>query len=205
MQPPQPAGFGPQHYTLYLDPKSQKFHFISGELEFSFAYFQLMGTGEQLLELSIMKPWPGENKLPDRLLANPEIAARYRKLLEELTATVFTKERLLSEFVAIDKATEAIRGREQQAAAARRGPAAPVAPPDLSRLTSRPLPRNARNPWQPNSRAPAKVSFRSRPTSHRLNRRPTGTRSTATRTPRRLTKRPSARASRRPGHLSAIV
>jgi len=46
----------------------------------------LMGTGDQLMDLSVMKPYPGENKLPDRLLAIKDVNAQYQKLLKELTA-----------------------------------------------------------------------------------------------------------------------
>jgi putative membrane-bound dehydrogenase-like protein len=129
------------NYTLYLDPKSQKFHFIPGDLEFSFANLLLFGTPEQLLDLSVMKPYPGENKLPDRLLSSKDIAERYRKLLGELSTTVFTKDKIVATAAAIDKATATIRDKEQKAAAAR--PAAPAGfgpppgaggpqPPDLA-------------------------------------------------------------------------
>ena len=63
------------NYTLYLDPKTNKFHFIPGDLEFSLANFLLMGSPDQLMDLSVTKPYPGENKLPDRLLAIKEVNA----------------------------------------------------------------------------------------------------------------------------------
>lgn len=114
------------NYTLYLDPKTSRFHFLPGDLEFSFANFLLMGSAEQLMDLSLMKPYPGENKLPDRLLANKEIAKRYTELLKSFTTTEFTKDRLLSEALAIDDATQAIKEKEQQSAALR---AVPIGPP----------------------------------------------------------------------------
>ena len=135
------------NYTLYLDPKSKKFHFIPGDLEFSFANLLLFGSPEQLMDLSVMKPYPGENKLPDRLLGIKEIAERYRKLLGELSTTVFTKDRLLGEADAIDIATRTIRDKEQQAvccAPAGKLPT-PFGPPAdrcHSRPTSRPLPKS---------------------------------------------------------------
>ncbi len=117
------------NYTLYLDPTTHLFHFVPGDLEFSFANLLLMGTAEQLMDLSVMKPWPGENKLPDRLLAIPEIAARYKKLLQELTSTVFTADRLLSQSDGINTATQEIRDKEQKAVAARPAPAAQFGAP----------------------------------------------------------------------------
>ena len=117
------------NYTLYLDPKSNQLHFIPGDLEFSFANLLLFGTPEQLMDLSVFKPYPGENKLPDRLLKMKPVAERYQKLLEELSASVFTADKLLRDVEAIDNATKAIRDKEQEAIAARPAPAAPFGPP----------------------------------------------------------------------------
>ena len=63
------------NYHLYLDPKTNKFIFLPGDLEFSLANFMLMGTADQLMDLSVMKPYPGDNKLVDRLLAIKEVTA----------------------------------------------------------------------------------------------------------------------------------
>ncbi len=117
------------NYTLYLDPQSNRFHFIPGDLEFSFANLLLFGTPEELMDLSLMKPYPGENKLPDRLLNIQAHAERYRVLLKELSSTVFTPERLLAEADVIDKATSAVREREQRAIAARPAQPAPFGAP----------------------------------------------------------------------------
>jgi putative membrane-bound dehydrogenase-like protein len=111
------------NYTLYLDPKTNKFHFIPGDLEFSFANFLLMGSADQLMDLSVTKPYPGENKLPDRLLAIKEVNEKYQKLLKELTANLFTKDQLIKDSEAIDKATKEIREKEAKAVAARKEPA----------------------------------------------------------------------------------
>ncbi len=131
------------NYNLYLDPKTKKFAFIPGDLEFSLANFLLMGTADQLMDLSVTKPYPGENKLPDRLLAIKEVNEKYQKLLKELTATAFTKEQLLKDAEAIEKATHDIREKEKKAADARKEPApgfgapggmggfAPPQPPDI--------------------------------------------------------------------------
>ena len=116
------------NYTLYLDPKTNKFHFIPGDLEFSLANLLLFGSPEELMELSLMRPYPGENKLPDRLLRDKAREAQYRALLKELASTVFSRERLSNDAAAIDKATKAIRDKEQQAAAAQPTPAASFGP-----------------------------------------------------------------------------
>lgn len=133
------------NYYLYLDSRTNKFHFIPGDLEFSLANFLLMGSPDQLMDLSLAKPYPGQNKFPDRLLAIKEIRAKYQKLLKELTATVFTKERLLTDGEAIAAATKEIRTKEAKAVAARKEPppefggpggTAPQ-PPDIKTFTQK--------------------------------------------------------------------
>ncbi|MEI8020547.1 MAG: PVC-type heme-binding CxxCH protein, partial [Schlesneria sp.] len=116
------------NYTLYLDAKTKQFHFIPGDLEFSFANLMLFGSPDQLMDLSVMKPYPGENKLPDRLLTVKANADRYRELLGVLSSTVFTKDKLLKAAATVDNATKNIRDKEQQAVAARRAPAAGFGP-----------------------------------------------------------------------------
>ena len=110
------------NYHLYRHPKTNKFHFIPGDLEFSCANFLLMGSPEQLMDLSLRKPYPGANKLPDRLLAIKEINTKYQKLLNELSETAFAKRKLLQELDAIGKATKDIRAKEAKAVAARKEP-----------------------------------------------------------------------------------
>jgi putative membrane-bound dehydrogenase-like protein len=117
------------NYLLYLHPKTNKFVFVPGDLESSLANFALMGTPDQLMDLSITRPYPGENKLPDRLLAVKEINAKYQQLLKELSTTVFTKERLLKDAEAVAQATKSVLAKEAKAVAARKEPPAGFGPP----------------------------------------------------------------------------
>jgi putative membrane-bound dehydrogenase-like protein len=110
------------NYHLYLHPKTNKFIFLPGDLEFSLANFLLMGTPDQLMDLSVTKPYAGESKLADRLLAIAEVNEKYRKLVKELSTTALAKEQLLRDVDAIEKATKDIRDREAKAVAARREP-----------------------------------------------------------------------------------
>ena len=153
------------NYTLYLDPKTNKFSFIPGDLEFSFANFMLMGSADQLMDLSVMKPYPGENKLPDRLLAIKDVNDKYRKLLKELSTTVFTKDQLVKDADAIDQATKETREKRprllqrernlHRASVVRRGAW------DRSRRTSRRSPGSAAHPLQRSSPGRAKAMLRS--------------------------------------------
>src|SRR5262249_2493564 len=73
------------NYHLYLHPGTNKFVFIPGDLEFSLANFLLMGTADQLTDLSLTHPYPGENRLVERLLAVKDVSDQYQKLLKDLS------------------------------------------------------------------------------------------------------------------------
>src|SRR5262249_8950072 len=117
------------NYYLYLDPKTDRLAFIPGEMELSFANFLLMGTADQLMDMSLTQPYPGPNKLADRLLADKAVRAKYQKLVKELVATVFTKERLLEQIVAVERLTKEPLAREKKALDARRKGVPAFGPP----------------------------------------------------------------------------
>ena len=80
------------NYSLYLDPKTNKFVFIPGDLEFSFANFLLMGSADQLMDLSLDPPVPGREQAARPAARHQGGAARStRSSLKELAATVFTQ------------------------------------------------------------------------------------------------------------------
>jgi putative membrane-bound dehydrogenase-like protein len=127
------------NYYLYLHPKTHKFIFIQGDLEFALANFLLFGTGDQLMDLSLTHPYPGDNKLVDRLLAIKEVNEKYRSLLKELSEEAFRKQQLLKLVETVEKGTKATLAKEKKAIEARKenrggfgppGGAAPQ-PPDL--------------------------------------------------------------------------
>jgi putative membrane-bound dehydrogenase-like protein len=133
------------NYFLYLHPGTDKFIFLPGDLEFSLSNFLLMGTADQLMDLSLTHPYPGENKLVERLLAIPAVNEKYRGLLEELSEKAFTRERLAKEIEAVERVTKEPLAKEKKAAAARRetppafGPPGAEAPqaPDLKTFAER--------------------------------------------------------------------
>ena len=127
------------NYHLYLHPKTHRFVFVAGELEFALANFLLMGTADQLMDLSLAHPYAGDNKLVDRLLSIPEVEVKYQKLLKELSEKAFAKDRLLREIEALNQLTKEPLANEKKAASARKegpigfgppGTASPQ-PPDL--------------------------------------------------------------------------
>src|SRR5262249_4336927 len=108
------------NYFMYLRPDTKKIVFIPWDLDLSFGAFPMGGSREQQLDLSITHPHPGQNKLIDRLLAIKDINDKYQKILKDLAATCFTKEKLLADIDAIDKATKDSLAREKKAVAARK-------------------------------------------------------------------------------------
>jgi putative membrane-bound dehydrogenase-like protein len=117
------------NYYLYLDPKSNRFVLIPGDQELAFANFLMMGTADQLMDMSLAHPYSGENKLADRLLAIKGVRDAYRKVLAELSSTVFRKDRLLADSAAIEAVASAILEREAAARAARAEPPVGFGPP----------------------------------------------------------------------------
>jgi hypothetical protein len=116
-------GFG-HNYFLYLRPGDDRFVFLPWDLDLSLGAWPVGGTPEQQVELSVMRPHAGPNKLIDRLLAVKDVKAKYRKVLEELTAGPFTADRLLKEVDAVEAALKGPREKERKAAAGRKEPAA---------------------------------------------------------------------------------
>jgi putative membrane-bound dehydrogenase-like protein len=125
------------NYALFLDTSSNRFVFIAGDQELSFANFLMMGSAAQLMDMSVAHPYNGENRLADRLLAIKDARDSYQKIVRELASTVFRKERLLADVDAIEAAGKAILKREAEAREERGEPPAgfdfPGAPtaPDL--------------------------------------------------------------------------
>jgi putative membrane-bound dehydrogenase-like protein len=117
------------NYYLYLSPRANKFIFIPGDLEFSLANFLLMGTADQLMDLSLIHPYPGDNKLVDRLLALKDVNEKYQKLLKELSEKVFTKDLLTKDIEAVEKVAKEPLAKEKKAAEARKEAPAGFGPP----------------------------------------------------------------------------
>ena len=108
------------NYYIYLHPETDKVMFIPWDLDLSLAGFPMMGSPDQQMDLSLMHPHPGENRLIDRLLAIPDVKDQYRKILKELTTTCFTKGKLLQDVEAMEKVTKDALAREKKAAEARK-------------------------------------------------------------------------------------
>jgi spore coat protein CotH len=124
------------NYYLYLHPKTNKIHFVPWDLDRAFANWM---DAKQSMDLSLTHPYGGTHKLTERLLAAPGTSAKYQKLLKDLAAGPFAKDRLTERLAAHEKVVKDPRERDARAAAARkeRGGFGPFGgkgggPPDLA-------------------------------------------------------------------------
>ena len=108
------------NFYIYLNPATNKLVFLPWDMDLSFAGFPMGGSPDQQMDLSLLHPYVGQNKLIDRLLAIPAVNEQYRKILKDLATTVFSKEKLLADIEAIEKATKEVREKETKAAGNRK-------------------------------------------------------------------------------------
>lgn len=113
------------NYYIYLDPKTNKFTIIPWDLDHSLGGFFLVGTPEQLTDLSIRQPWVGNHRLIQRLFADEKVYTRYKEHLADVVAKHFTAERLKADLAAVNKVIEPAQTRETAAAKERKEPAGP--------------------------------------------------------------------------------
>ena len=86
-----------QNFFVYLDPKSNKFEFLPWDLDNSFGQFPLAGTQEEREQLSILRPWQGENRFIERVFHVPAFQKLYRARLAEFSGTLFQPERFTNQ------------------------------------------------------------------------------------------------------------
>jgi len=80
-------------YYLYLDPRSNKFGFIPWDLDAAWGNFWI-GTKAEQQQSSIWRPWVGENRFLERMMAVEEFRRIYRAHLEDFLARLYEPERL---------------------------------------------------------------------------------------------------------------
>lgn len=95
-----------QNYYMYLDHKTRKFQFFPWDLDHSFGQFFLMGDQKQRNELSINKPWRGENRFLERVYKVEVFQKLYRAKLKEINETIGRPERIIKQ---VDLIVAAIR------------------------------------------------------------------------------------------------
>jgi spore coat protein CotH len=95
-----------QNYYVYLHPKTRKFQFMAWDLDHSFGQFGLMGSQEQREQLSINKPWRGDNRFLERVFKVDAFKKLYLSKLDEFNKTIFRPERFAQQ---VDEIAGAIR------------------------------------------------------------------------------------------------
>ena len=100
-----------QNYYVFLDPKTRKFQFMPWDLDHSFGQFGMMGSQEQRENLSIHRPWRGENKFLERVFKVEAFKKLYLARLDEFNNTIFKPERFHNQ---VDEIAAAIRPAVQE-------------------------------------------------------------------------------------------
>ena len=77
-----------QNYYVYLHPKTQKFMFIPWDQDQTFGQFVRGSTAEQRENLTIHKPWSGQNQFLERIFKNEAFKKLYLAKLQEFNGTI---------------------------------------------------------------------------------------------------------------------
>ena len=107
-----------QNLYLFLHPKSQWFEFIPWDQDHSFGQFAMRGSQQQRENLSIAKPWDGENRFLERIYQVTEFQKLYRAALKEFSQTIFKPDRFhqqVDEMAAVLRSAVAEESKEKLA------------------------------------------------------------------------------------------
>jgi hypothetical protein len=99
-----------QNLYLYLHPKTQQFQFIPWDQDRTWGQFA-RASQEQRDNLSIHRPWQGENPFLERLFKLEAFKKPYLANLDEFSKTIFSPERLAKQ---VDEVAAAIRPAVQE-------------------------------------------------------------------------------------------
>lgn len=95
-----------QNYVVYLHPKTGQFQFVPWDLDHSFGNFFMQGSQEEREQLSIRKPWSGENRFFERVMGVPAVKESYLARLKEFQDSIFRPERIAQQ---VDDVARTIR------------------------------------------------------------------------------------------------
>lgn len=91
------------NYYLFVPRKDPKARFIPWDLNEAFGGHPMAGAPETQADLSVLQPANSANRFVTRLLANEELAARYRAHLQTLLTNAFNADRLIADAQTISK------------------------------------------------------------------------------------------------------
>ena len=92
-----------QNYYIHLKLDSKKCIFMPWDLDNSFGQFQMVGSQEQRENLSLKKPWQGENRFLERIYQHEVFQKYYWEFLRKSQKTIFNPERIASQVDTIAK------------------------------------------------------------------------------------------------------
>src|SRR5574341_1294096 len=95
-----------QNLYVHFAAKDRKLVFMPWDQDHSFGQFAMRGSQEQRENLSIERPWQGENRFLERVFKVEAFQKLYRARLEEFTRTIFKPERFDRQ---VDEIAAAIR------------------------------------------------------------------------------------------------
>jgi spore coat protein H len=80
-----------QNFYLYLNPATNKFHFIPWDQDHSFGQFR--HSQQEREKLSILRPWDGQNRFLERVMNVEAFKQIYLARMKEFSETIFKPER----------------------------------------------------------------------------------------------------------------
>jgi spore coat protein H len=83
-----------QNFLLYLDPRTDRFGFIPWDHDHCWGQFPYIGSAADRAHASVRRPWVGQNRFLERMLAVPAVRQQYEAELKRLRETLFVPERL---------------------------------------------------------------------------------------------------------------
>ena len=95
-----------QNFYVYLDPATDKFKFMPWDLDHSFGQFPMGGSQEQRENLSINRPWRGDNRFLERLFKVESFKKLYLAHQSEFSETIFKPKRFHKQ---VDELAAALR------------------------------------------------------------------------------------------------
>jgi spore coat protein H len=104
-----------QNLFLYLHPQNQRFQFIPWDQDHSWGQFN-RASQEQRDNLSIQRPWQGENCFLERMFKLEAFKKLYLARLDEFGKTIFKPERIAQQ---VDQVAAAIRSAVQEESASK--------------------------------------------------------------------------------------
>jgi len=96
-----------QNYVVYLHPVTDRFVFVPWDLDHSFGHFGMQGSQEEREQLSVRKPWSGENRFFERVMGVPAVREAYLARMKEFQGTIFEPGRIARQ---VDEVAAVIRG-----------------------------------------------------------------------------------------------